>query len=409
MSDFSQDGIVANLHDFSNKSLDDIENELIKFSKDRKMELILPCLYSELEGKALPKIVKHISDTNYLNHIIIGLDSANEEQAKNAWRFFKNIKIPFSILWNDGPNLLKMDDELKKYGLAPQEKGKGRNVWYCIGMTIARGEARSIALHDCDILTFDRRMLAKLFYPVANPLFNFEFCKGYYPRVAKGKMNGRVCRLLVSPLLVALEKTLGNNDYLDFMKSFKYPLAGEFSFRRNLLTELRIPCDWGIEIGMLSEMQRNQALNRICQVDLANSYDHKHQKLSIDNESTGLSKMSIDIIKTLIRKLATQGTSFSLETFRSIKATYYRMALDMINIYRSDAQMNGLKYDSHTEEKAVELFALNIMKAGEQFFDNPMDTPFIPTWSRIKSAIPDFIDRLHKTVELDNNRFKNEL
>ena len=35
--------------------------------------------------------------------------------------------------------------------------------------------------------------------------------------------------------------------------------------------------------------------------------------------------------------------------------------------------MNGLKLDSHTEEKAVELFAINIMKAGEAFMQNPMD------------------------------------
>ena len=52
-------------------------------------------------------------------------------------------------------------------------------------------------------------MLAKLFYPVVNPLFNFEFCKGYYPRVADNKMNGRVARLLVFPILNALEKTIG--------------------------------------------------------------------------------------------------------------------------------------------------------------------------------------------------------
>ena len=33
------------------------------------------------------------------------------------------------------------------------------------------------------------------------------------------------------------------------------------------------------------------------------------------------------------------------------------------------------------------------MKAGESFFKNPMDTPFIPSWSRV-SAIPDFLTRL---------------
>jgi len=407
MSEFSQNGVVATLHDFSNRDLKDLERDLKKFSKDRKMELILPCLYSELEGSALPNIVREISKTNYLNHIIIGLDRANEEQAKKAWNFFKKLNCPFTILWNDGPNLLKLDKELKNYNLAPQELGKGRNVWYCLGMAIARGEARSIAFHDCDILTFDRRLLAKLFYPVVNPLFNFEFCKGYYPRVAEGKMNGRVSRLLVTPLLMAMEKTVGHNDYLDYMKAFKYPLAGEFSFRRNLMADMRIPCDWGIEIGILSEMYRNQASNRICQVDLADTYDHKHQDLSIDDQTKGLSKMSIDIIKTLIKKLATQGNSFSLETFRSIKATYYRTALDMIDIYRSDALMNGLKYDSHMEEKAVELFALNIMKAGESFFENPMDTPFIPTWSRVNSAIPNFMNRLKQKVELDNEKYKS--
>ncbi len=406
MGEFSQNGVVANLHDFSTRTTDQIEKDLEKFSKTRPMELILPCLYSELEGDALPKIVNEISKTKYLNHIIIGLDKANKLQAKKAWKFFKKLKVPFSILWNDGPKLKKLDKELKKIDLAPKQMGKGRNVWYCIGMAIARDEARSVALHDCDIKTYDRRLLAKLFYPVENPLFNYEFCKGYYPRIADNRMHGRVARLLVNPLLTAMEKTIGKSDYIDFMKSFKYPLAGEFSFRRNILPELRISSDWGIEIAILSEMQRNYSSNNICQVELADNYDHKHQILSIKDSSKGLSKMSIDIIKTLVRKLATQGYSFSKETFRSIKATYYRSALDLIDIYRSDAQMNGLKFDSHNEEKTVELFALNIMKAGETFFENPMDTPFIPTWHRVKSAIPDFLDRFKESVHKDNKDFK---
>ena len=174
MSDFSQNGIISTLHDFGTKTTLEIEKELLSFSKQRKMELILPCLYSELDGSALPKIVDEISKTKYLDHVIIGLDRANEKQAKSAWKFFKKIKTPFTILWNDGPQLKKLDQELRKKDLAPSELGKGRNVWYCIGMSIARDSARSVALHDCDIKTYDRRMLAKLFYPVVNPLYNFE-------------------------------------------------------------------------------------------------------------------------------------------------------------------------------------------------------------------------------------------
>ena len=411
MGSFYQNGIVANLHDFSygtssEENYKKLENDLMKFSKNNPMELILPCLFSEISGKALPKIVNEINKTKFLNHIVIGLDRANKNQYIEASNFFQNLKIPYSILWNDGPRLMKLDKELKEKGLSPKEFGKGRNVWFCIGMTLARGKAESIALHDCDILTYEKSLLAKLFYPVANPVFNFQFCKGYYPRVADGKMNGRVSRLLVFPLLLAMEKTIGRSEYLDFMKSFRYPLAGEFSFRRNLLPRLRIPSDWGLEIGVLSEMQRNHASNRICQVDLAQKYDHKHQDLSENDDNSGLSRMSIDITKALIRKLATQGNIFTLETFRSIKATYYRAALDMIDIYRSDAQMNDLNFDSHIEEKTVELFALNIMKAGESFFENPMETPFIPTWNRVLSAIPDFLDKLKLSVELDNAEFK---
>ena len=80
-------------------------------------------------------------------------------------------------------------------------------------------------------------------------------------------------------------------------------------------------------------MQRSFSPQNICQVDLADTYDHKHQVLSIDDETKGLSRMSIDIIKTFIKKLATQGNTFSREKFRSLKATYYRSALDLSLIH----------------------------------------------------------------------------
>ena len=74
---------------------------------------------------------------------------------------------------------------------------------------MALGDSEAIALSDCDILTYDKNYNARLVYPVANPRFNFDFCKGYYPRVSKTKVRGRVARLLVTPLLRALEKQLG--------------------------------------------------------------------------------------------------------------------------------------------------------------------------------------------------------
>jgi glucosyl-3-phosphoglycerate synthase len=405
MADFYQNGIVTTLHNLAHRPVEDIESELREFSKKRPMSLILPSLFSELEGDALPNIVKHLKDADYLSEIVIGLDRANEEQYRHALTFFGKLPQHHRVLWNEGPRLQALDAELQELNLAPKELGKGRNVWYCMGYTLASNRSESVALHDCDIVTYDRELLARLIYPVANPRFNYEFCKGFYARVADGKINGRVSRLLVTPLLRALKKVFGEMEYLQFMDSFRYPLAGEFSFRKDVLNDIRIPSDWGLEIGVLSEMHRNYANNRLCQVDIADVYDHKHQELSPDNDAGGLSKMSIDISKALFRKLATHGKTFNTETFRSIKATYFRIALDFIETYHNDAVMNGLTLDIHAEEKAVELFAQNIMKAGEAFLDKPMETPFIPSWNRVISAKPDILERLYEAVEEDNKEF----
>jgi glucosyl-3-phosphoglycerate synthase len=402
MGDFYQNGIITTLHNLSRRPVADLEAELLAFSRKRPLGLLLPSLFSELEGEALPGIVEHLAAVPYLSQIVIGLDRADAEQFRHAHRFFSCLPQEHRILWHDGPRLMALDEELRALDLAPREMGKGRNVWYCMGYILATARAESIALHDCDITTYDRDLLARLIYPVAHPQFNYEFCKGFYARVADGRINGRVSRLLVTPLLRALKKTVGEVEYLEYMDSFRYPLAGEFSFRRDVLRDLRIPSDWGLEIGVLSEMYRNYANNRLCQVDIADRYDHKHQTLSANNDRDGLSRMSIDICKALFRKLATRGVILSPETFRSVKATYYRIALDFVETYNTDALMNGLDFDIHQEEKAVELFADNIMKAGEAFLARPKERPFIPSWSRVTSAMPDILDRLSEAVELDN-------
>jgi glucosyl-3-phosphoglycerate synthase len=206
-----------------------LEQELLTFSGKRPMGLILPSLFSELEGVALPAIVDELVKVPYLSEVVIGLDRANQQQYCQALEFFGRLPQQHRVLWNDGPRLQALDKQLQELDLAPKELGKGRNVWYCMGYTLASGKAESVALHDCDILTYHRSLLARLIYPVAHPRFNYEFCKGFYARVADGKINGRVSRLLVTPLLRALKKTLGDMEYLEYMDSFRYPLAGDLS------------------------------------------------------------------------------------------------------------------------------------------------------------------------------------
>ena len=401
MADFHQNGLVTTLHNLTRRPVEELEAELLKFSRARPMGLVLPSLFSELKTPALETIVTELVQVPYLNEIIVGLDAADRDEYAHAVNYFSRLPQHHRILWQDGPRLKAVDEQLKQKDLAPRQLGKGRNVWYCYGYALATGRAATIALHDCDIKTYQRDLLARLIYPVANPGFSYEFCKGYYARVGDTTINGRVARLLVTPLIRALQVVCGPSEFLEFLHSFRYPLAGEFAVRRDVLNDLRIPSDWGLEIGVLSEMHRNYANNRICQVDIADQYDHKHQDLGNEDATGGLSKMSMDIAKAIFRKLAIQGETFSSEKFRTIKATYYRIALDFVEIFEGDAVMNGLNYDRHAEEQALELFAGNIVAAGEHFLTNPMEAPFMPAWNRVISAVPDVLDQIRDAVEAD--------
>ncbi|MBC8212971.1 MAG: glycosyl transferase [Gammaproteobacteria bacterium] len=406
MADSFQSGTVTTLHNIVDRPLHELESELVSFSNKRPLGLILPSLYSELERPALETIVNELVQVPYLDQIVIGLDRASEEEYRKAIRYFDRLPQSHQILWNDGPNLKKIDALLAENGLSPNQLGKGRNVWYCIGYMLATDRVESVALHDCDIITYDRSLLARLIYPVASPEFRYQYSKGYYARVANNALGGRASRLLVTPLIRALAQSLGPQDYLSFMDSFRYPLAGEFSMRKDVMAELRLPSDWGLEVGILMEMVRNYSTRRICQVEIADIYDHKHQDLSADNDAGGLSKMSIDISKAFFRKLATSSCVFNPGVFRTIKASYYRIALDLIESYHSDAVMNGLKFDVHAEEQIVELFAENIMKAGDLFLNNPMEQPFVPHWNRVLSAIPDIYEQLLDAVAKDHALYR---
>lgn len=402
MGDFYQNGLVTTLHNMRKRPYEELEKKLIHFSKRRPMSLVLPSLYSELQGPALENIITAICKIPYLEEIIIGLDKATKEEFKHAKQYFSRLPQHHRILWNDGPRMKAMDQLLIDENIAPREMGKGRNAWYCFGYFNASNRSEALALHDCDILTYSRDMLARLFYPVVDPTFNYKFCKGYYFRASDTKLNGRVARLLVTPLLRTLKRFFGNDDFLEYLDSFRYPLAGEFSMRADVTKTIRIPSDWSLEIGILSEVIRTNAIGRICQVEIADRYDHKHQDLSLGDPNAGLSKMSTEISRAIFSKLATNGVVFSRGLIRSIKASYNRLALDFLDQYYSDATINGLTLDRHAEEKAVDLFSANVYRAGEMFLDNPMQVPTVPSWKRVISAIPNFYDRLREAVELDN-------
>lgn len=401
MADFYQTGIITTLHRLGKPSLERIESELVGYSKTRPVALVLPALYSEFEGKAMPRIIEELAKVKYINKIVLVLAKASEKEFMKVKELMSPIPYEVKVIHNDGKRIKEIYNTFGRNDLNPGEDGKGRSAWLAYGYVIADGVCDVIALHDCDILTYSREMLARLCYPVVHPSLDYVFCKGFYSRVTD-KMHGRVTRLLITPLVRSLRTLADDHPFLVFLDGFRYPLAGEFCMATDMARVNRIPWDWGLEVGALAEVYRNYSPRRICQVDIAETYEHKHQVLSADDASKGLMKMTVDICKSVFRTLASEGVVFSEGFFKTLQVAYLRMAEDTIMKFEADAAINGLTFDRHEEAKAVEAFTQGIRMAAQVFFENPIGTALIPNWNRVTSAIPGILDMLRKAVDEDN-------
>jgi glucosyl-3-phosphoglycerate synthase len=397
MADFYQTGMVATLHRLRQNGAARLEKELNAISKRVGIALVLPALYREFESPSMPRIIQELAQVHYIRRIILALGGASQSEYEKVNTLFKDFSCPVSVMWMDGAPIQNFLDIMKSKGLSVGENGKGRSCWMAYGYVLAKGDCDVIALHDCDILNYDRRLLARLVYPVAHPNLGFEFSKGYYARVTD-RMHGRVTRLFMTPLIRAMENMALGAPFLRFIDSFRYPLSGEFAMDVNLARINRIPWDWGLEVGMLAEVFRNCSLARVCQVDLVETYEHKHQSLSTDDPTKGLRRMACEIAKSLMRTLAAEGVIFSQDHFRNLEVRYVRMAEDTIDRYRADAMLNGLEFDRHAEELAVVTFADSLRQASKEFHESPAGFPLMPNWNLVQAAVPDSFDLLLNAV-----------
>src|SRR6266702_274860 len=199
MSDFYQTGVVATFHRLGKCDLEKIEDELCRYAEARPIALVLPSLYSELAGEALRGIVRDLQEVKYIKEIVVTLGPASPEEFKKAKEYFSVLPQRTNLIWNSGERIGAVYDAIRKAGLVTGEEGKGRSVWMAFGYILSQQDFHTVAIHDCDILSYNRHLLARLCYPVTNPNLDYDFCKGYYSRVTD-RLHGRVTRLLVTPL-----------------------------------------------------------------------------------------------------------------------------------------------------------------------------------------------------------------
>lgn len=392
--DFSQERITT-IHDYSING-QKIADRISKLSLVRPGVVIIPMLYDEIKSDSLQPIVDQLNKCSYIKQVTIALSAEDSSQYREVLDFFGELNIPHIVVWCNGPRIQKILEEMKEKELdITTFIGKGKDVWIAIGVASLYGYA--IAFHDADIKTYDKYLPAKLLYPIIEPELDFFYNKGYYARIdtESRQMFGRVHRLFVEPLMETVVKDIDNSsEILQYLQAFRYPLSGEFAMTKDLAMNIRIPSDWGLELGLLGEVYRNTTMKRISQIDLG-FYNHKHQSMG-SNVSEGLCKMANDIFTTFIRLLSENtNIQISIPLLHSISVKYKRLAQDVIRQYHADAICNDLKHNRHQEETYVDTFANIIQQSKTEYFRDNSDV-LMPDWKRALSAIPNL-----------NKRFRN--
>jgi glucosyl-3-phosphoglycerate synthase len=378
------------------ESCDSMETKVLKASVRIPIGILIPALYRDLSGEAMKNIIKVLADTRYVRKIYISLDQADQQQYDHAKEIVAPLGDRAALVWNDNPKVAEVIARIEEQ-LPLGSRGKGRAVWTCLGYIIGKAEVSAIAFHDADILTYNKDFLTRLLFPIMS--LRFQFVKGYYIRYDK-RLFGRVTRLFYFPLVRTLKDMFGSTEFLDYMGDFRYPLSGEFATYTSQARMMQFPSDWGIEVGLLGEIYRLVRETRICQIELTDRYDHKHQQVGSESEK-GLYKMASDIARTFFTHLASNGVSLNSELFRTIRLTYLKHAREIVGIYESLAEMydGRISYDFHEELKTVEIFATAIDSGVLDFCGQHFGSPLIPDWKRVESAIDGILNDLVEAVE----------
>ncbi len=375
MSNFAQTHTRISTLYLLNEDSPRMELELLQHSKWKKAVLIIPLLASEYtlpeNRPVFENIVKHLAGVSYLSQIIFGLDRASEDDARELAGILNEHNVQnYLIQHNDGPGFSSIYGKLSDAGFRIEQPGKGRNMFMSFGIALAMG-AQSIGLVDADIRTFSREQLDRLFYPVQ--VLNYQFSKAFYARIKDGMFYGRVKRLLLDPLLIALKRKFTETQeekvlrLVDFLLNFNYQLSGEVVFDGQLLKRMQFATNWGVEIFTLIEVYRKATT--CAQVEISQlPFDHKHQPVSEDDRTKGLYKMGIDIVSTLLAALVVEeGLAISEHFIRDLTTTYLSVADDLIKMYADNAAYCGLTYDTNLEEAMVDnVFKNVILFAGDQ-------------------------------------------
>jgi len=323
---------VATLHDFGGVTAE---------APLEKVTVVVPMTAREAMTLPTERVLQTLERQSPAG-VVIPLRCASAELGATA-DWLRRFDLPLTLLWCDSPQIGQLLADADITG----PRGKGRDVW--LGLGVAAAASEYVVVHDADTISYDDSYIHRLAYPLTA---GYGFAKAFYARIEDRRLYGRLVRLLFAPLMSAVAAAHPTT-FVRYLRSFHYPLAGEFAATAAVTTALRPPRTWGLEVGTLADAFDLLGPSSTAQVDLGR-YEHHHRAVSGPG---GLEAMAQAVAGTMVSVLADH--EVVIDT-RDIITPYREAAMATVDRYALDASFNGLQFDRPAEVEQVTAYAAAI-------------------------------------------------
>lgn len=234
----------------------------------RKIVVIVPCLASHYTSGILRKLLECVATISYISEIVVVLNGSDDELTSLDSYLTTSIEhntLPISILLCEG-------------------LGKGRAIKMGFDYVYSRYQSTVILITlDADFQSLSKEYFLRLVYPIA--VLGGQANKGYYARFSPTTLNGRLTRLLVFPMLYAIQEQCPTSDLNRWLLSFRYPLSGDVALASEILPHLKLEGNWAYDLSLLTSLFQHNDNTSVFQTDLIDNYEHLHRDLSGDRQS----------------------------------------------------------------------------------------------------------------------------
>lgn len=243
---------------------DDVVNAVVAAKAGRTVSVCIPCRDEAATIGPLVSVIRRelMSDIGLVDELIVLDDRSTDDTAR--------------VAVHSGAQVVSIDDAHRKHG---EGHGKGNALW--VTLLVSHGDI--VVWCDGDVTSFEPDWVTKLVAPLLNDS-SVMMMKALYHRPTNYGGGGRTTELVARPLM---------SRYFPGLTGLAQPLSGEYAGRRTALERLSFVQGWGVEMGLLIDIEREWGATAIGQVDLGSRL-HRHRSLH------SLSVQAAEVMATIL-------------------------------------------------------------------------------------------------------------